>query len=181
LQLEREVGNRNGVAQSLSSLGWLALFKEEYADARPYLEESLALFEELGDRLYLGICVFFLGRLATDTGDYATARRRFGRLSTDLPLARYRWTVPRVLDAYARLAAAEGRPAEAVRLAGCAAGVREAIGASEGPSWAADLDRRLRPAWSSLGEATGRAIWDEGRAMPAEQALAYAVAVLPPD
>ena len=81
------------------------------------------------------------------------------------------------LEAAAPLAANQGQPARAVRLAGAMEALREPLGASQSPDWRGDLERLLEPARRALGEAATMGLWAEGRALSIEQTLAEARAV----
>lgn len=74
------------------------------------------------------------------------------------------------LEGFAGLAAAQAQPQRALRLAGAAASLREAIGAPH-----ARLEHRLEAARQTLSEAVGTELWAEGRAMTLEQASTYAL------
>jgi DNA-binding CsgD family transcriptional regulator len=73
--LHREVGNKSGMAHSLSALA-SALFDSQGdpATIRALLEESLALSQEVGDMEGIESFFFFSGQLALSQGDIATAR-----------------------------------------------------------------------------------------------------------
>jgi predicted ATPase/DNA-binding CsgD family transcriptional regulator len=175
LELERRSGNERGIALARSSLGFTALLQGEYGLARAHLEESLRVLRELGSPDEIKRCLFLLGHLACDQGDYAAARARFAEMMEDALLERYPWSVPWVLLGYARLAAGEGQAARALRLAGAADALRQAIGTSLGPAYQAYLRGDLERAWRALGEEEGAAAWGEGQAMTLEEVIAYAL------
>jgi tetratricopeptide (TPR) repeat protein len=50
LAIRRELGDRHGIATSLSNLGYAALNQGDYPAARALYEESLAIRRELGDQ-----------------------------------------------------------------------------------------------------------------------------------
>lgn len=174
LRLERESGSEHGVALTLNSLGWLAHFRRENAVARPLFERARATFRELRDDLYADICLFFLGRIATDEGDYAEAHALLSA-TVDERLPHYPWVIPPLLEAFAGLGAAQGQAARALRLAGAATALRESLGVSRAPAWRADLKRRLEPAWRALDEGAGAAAWEEGKTLAPEEAVAFAL------
>ncbi|MGH2353956.1 MAG: ATP-binding protein, partial [Chloroflexota bacterium] len=74
LGLWRQLGDRRGIAMSLSSLGNLANDQGDYAAARPLYEASLALRRELGDQAGIALLLNNLGSLAYNQGDHAAAR-----------------------------------------------------------------------------------------------------------
>ena len=77
LAIRRNLGDRNGIAASLSSLGALAYDKNDYPVARAMHEESLAIQRELGDRRGIAVSFNNLGNVASDQNDYATARASY--------------------------------------------------------------------------------------------------------
>jgi hypothetical protein len=63
----------------------------------------------------------------------------------------------------------------AARLVGAAATLREAIGAPLAPTEEAKLDNMIASAKEALGLLDWERMTDEGRALPLEQALTYAL------
>ena len=83
-----------------------------------------------------------------------------------------------LLRGLADLAAAEGRPAQALRLAGAAERLVEAAGVPAGRLDLADAAGRLAACRAAVGEAAAAAAWAAGRALTPEQAVAEALADL---
>jgi predicted ATPase/class 3 adenylate cyclase len=75
LAIKRELGDRKGIAASLSSLGHVLRLQGDYAGARVLYEESLATCRELNDRRGMAFAQSALGLVARYQGDYPTARR----------------------------------------------------------------------------------------------------------
>src|SRR5205814_6788569 len=50
LSLQRDLGDKKGIANSLNNLGVMASEQGDYAAARSFLEEGLLLRRELGDK-----------------------------------------------------------------------------------------------------------------------------------
>jgi predicted ATPase/DNA-binding CsgD family transcriptional regulator len=175
LRIYRELDDDHGLAVALESLGWLAHFEGSNAAARPFLEEALAIFGGLGDSLYVGICLYLLGSIATDQGDYATAHARLVEIAEKAPLMQYHWAIPRYLEGWSVLAAAQGQAAQALRLAGAAAALRESIGASQMPAWHSHLERWLEPARCALGQQAAEEAFEDGRALSLEGAIGEAI------
>jgi non-specific serine/threonine protein kinase len=175
LELERRSGNERGIAQTRSSLGFTALLQGAHGPARAHLEESLRVLRRLGSTEDITRCLLFLGHLACDRGDYAAARARFAEMMEDGPLERHRYAVPFALEACVRLAAGEGHPKRALRLAGAADALRQTIGNPLPPAFQAylrcDLDRARR----ALNEDEGAAAFEEGQAMTLQEATAHAL------
>ncbi|MCW3099654.1 MAG: adenylate/guanylate cyclase protein, partial [Chthonomonadaceae bacterium] len=74
LTIEREIGDRQGIAVSLNNLGAVAHNQGDYASARGYYEESLTIYREVGDRQGIAHVLGNLGLEADIQGDYASAR-----------------------------------------------------------------------------------------------------------
>jgi hypothetical protein len=129
----------------------------------------------LADTRSIGAGHLFLAGLALDEGDLTTARQYSEeglRLVRDVG---NRWELPRAVEGVARLAAATGRPARALRLAGAAAAMRAALGMTPHPVEQENLDRWLAPARQALSPAE-QAAWAAGRALTLEEAVEEALA-----
>ena len=74
LAIRRVLGDRRGIAASLSNLGVMAQEQSDYAAAQVLRQESLALFRELGDRRGVAALLNNMGVVADEQGDYAAAR-----------------------------------------------------------------------------------------------------------
>jgi predicted ATPase/DNA-binding CsgD family transcriptional regulator len=185
LSIYRQLGaDAHGLALTLLYTGITDQILGKAAAARAFLEESLEFFRELGDEISVGTSMWFLARAQIDDGDHAAARAHLKEILETIQPPRYRssryrwlnrWFFPRVLEGVAHLAAAEGRAAQALRVAGAAAALRAAIGAEEeAPPFRAYVERRLERAWQALGEKAGAKAFEEGRALTPEAALSEA-------
>jgi len=77
LGISRELGDKRGIAASLSNLGAVAKDQCDYAAARALYEESLAIHRELGNKKGIAVLLNNLGTVAREQGDYAVARAQF--------------------------------------------------------------------------------------------------------
>ena len=75
----------------------------------------------------------------------------------------------------AGLAARQGQPARALRLAGAAAALRDRIDEQPWPANQATLTRRLAAAREALSAQGQAAAWADGQALTVEQAIAEAL------
>ena len=118
---------RTCVAITLDRLGTIAHAVGDYTLAQTRYEESLDLARRVDDRIEVAWSLHNFGCLALDQGDYAAAR---ARLTQSLSLrAEYdNDGFVNVLAAFASLAAAEGLPARALRLAGASAALTQRTG-----------------------------------------------------
>ena len=74
LLIQRKVGDRRGIADTLNNLGLLAQQRTDYATAKPLHEESLTIGRDLHDLSSMALSLCQLGNLAGEQGDYAAAR-----------------------------------------------------------------------------------------------------------
>jgi DNA-binding SARP family transcriptional activator len=123
----RELGDVEGAAWSLISLGTVARYQGEAERAAALLAESRALSEGIGFREGIAWCCEQLGLLAAVDGDPAaiTLLRRSLELHGEL---RDRWRMSSVLEDLAAIALVLGQGLAAARLLGAAEALREAIG-----------------------------------------------------
>ena len=85
--------------------------------------------------------------------------------------------ISRLLESFAKSAAALGLAERSLRLAGAAAGLRQRLGISEPPvSERRKASRSLEQARAELHSARAAAAWTEGWAMTADHAIEYALA-----
>jgi predicted ATPase/DNA-binding CsgD family transcriptional regulator len=169
------VGDRRWFARTLDRLGTVAQALGQYGLARSRYEHSLALAREVGDRTEVAWSLHNLGCLALDQHEYATARERLTQSLTSR-LDNDSIGFVHGLAEFACLAAAEGRPAAALRLAGATAALTQQTGIIVQPTERGRYEHWLAQARQALGEDAAEAAWAEGQRMRLEQALAYALA-----
>ena len=123
----RSHGNLRSVGAWQKTLGGLAIIRGDQARARRLFEESLAIHRGLDDAWGVSHSLSSLSFLALEAGDAETARTL---LSEALAIEREGGHQPRLANALemsARLAAADGDPALAIRLHARAALLRERV------------------------------------------------------
>jgi tetratricopeptide (TPR) repeat protein len=162
----------------LFAVGYVGLATQDQGDdaaAEPLLTEAVALGRRLGDRDNLSRALLGLGFLALyNRGDAATARQRFTEsLDVSAELG-HPYPLIYSLEGLASVAAAEVRPARALRLAGAAAALREARHAAPAPQLLSKHQHAVETARQASPKARQRALWSEGRAMSLAAIVAYA-------
>src|SRR5262249_15361834 len=147
----------------------------EAETVRGWLDESVALERQTGDRQGLSWSLLALARYAALDGDVAQA----GRLCAEaLQLAQQagdRLVLARGLEGVAALVSRD-MPELAVRLAGAADALREALGARVLPAESVRLTRWQAAARQVLGEEPCAKAWALGRCQGLDLALADALA-----
>jgi predicted ATPase/DNA-binding CsgD family transcriptional regulator/Tfp pilus assembly protein PilF len=169
----RLVGYRSDVV--MHNLGVVAQEQGDLAAARRHFEDSVAIKRALGDTPGLALSLAKLGEVLASTGDLAAAHRM---LSESLSLQRDlgdRPGIAFVLERFAITAAASAQPERALRLAGAADALREAIGKPLASAARDSLERSLASARRGRSAEVGAAAWSDGRATPMEQAISLAL------
>jgi len=73
LKISEELGDKSGIAYSLSWLGNIAYAHGDYDQAEEYCQQSLKIFKELGDIRGIAYSLYQLGMIAHIRGDYDQA------------------------------------------------------------------------------------------------------------
>jgi predicted ATPase/class 3 adenylate cyclase len=171
LTLHRAVGDRWSIAFILDQLGRTSFRQGDAASARSLHQESLAIFLELGARPRATQVLRNLGLVAMEMGDVAGTRAFYEESLAMCDQMDDKRNVANLFECFAELMAQEGQPERALRLAGVAAALREAIGAPLTPTGEKGMERALAPARDALGEEASAAALTAGRAMTLEQAV----------
>lgn len=177
LGVARECGDRWLIAWALHLIALSFHIEGNFAAARSYYEESLAIRRAIQNLDGIGTVLFLMGMAAAGQGDYEQARAEYVEglaVTRDID---FRWVVAHCLAGFAALAAAQGQPQRAVRLASSALGISEVVGVLPIPLVQRELDRALELARPLLSEAEFGAAWAEGSQLSVEAAIAQALAV----
>jgi tetratricopeptide (TPR) repeat protein len=174
----KKVGNRRFVAYASNLLGEILLMQgdEESVPLRSMLEESLATYRAVGDRLGAVDAYASLALLAARQGENEAAQ---AALVESWNLARTiggQETAARCLERAGVIAAAQGKPEQAVPLWGTASTMRAAIVAPMPPVYRPAYVAAVAQAREQLGDATFQSLWMQGHQTPWEQVELFAPA-----
>ena len=150
-------------AGSLSGLGSTAMVRGDLALARQLKEQSLAIYERLGDHWIIGLILWGLTLVALAQEDYARAKSalaQWTRITRDLG---NRWILHYILDCHASLAVAANQPKRAARLLGAAEAIREHLGTQLLRSEMTQYEASLASLKEMLPESELRESWEAGR------------------
>jgi non-specific serine/threonine protein kinase len=176
-ELKPRLKNRNTLAYLLVLEGMIALSRGDVDHSVTLHEQSLKLFRETRNTPGIITCLGQLGGIVLRRGDYEGA----------LPLLRetlrlgwesdYTVAVQTVLYFLACVAASREQPVRAARLWGAVEGMEEDYGVHVSPIALSqtDYEGRLAAARSQVDEEAWSGAWAEGKAMPLEQAVGYAL------
>jgi predicted ATPase/DNA-binding CsgD family transcriptional regulator len=93
----RDGGDPHAAAMALRQLGVLHQCRKEFAAAQPVMEEALACFTALGDRVFQGIVLRDLGLLASHRGDHDASEAYHEEALTLWRELEHPWGVPSAL------------------------------------------------------------------------------------
>jgi predicted ATPase/DNA-binding CsgD family transcriptional regulator len=165
--------NRWGVAQVEYGMGALARQRGDAETAVRHYRDAMEIFRELDAWPEIAKCQAGIGWIAVTSGDLDQAQ---GSLAENLRLNRVcgqRLGIARGLEAFAALSAARQQPQRAVRLAGAACQLREALG--HGTGIGPRVEEVLEFARGGLGASAAAALFAEGREMTADDAIGFAL------
>jgi predicted ATPase/DNA-binding SARP family transcriptional activator len=162
LEQSRKLGDVEGTAWSLLSLGAVARYQGAGERAAALLGESRSLSEKIGFREGIAWSLEQLGLLAAERGDQESAAPL---LRQSLEVHRElgdRWRTASVLEDLAVHALAGDEPAQAARLLAAAQATRDAIGTVVAPCESAQHAATLAGVRAALGEEAFAAAWRQG-------------------
>jgi non-specific serine/threonine protein kinase len=176
LAIQRELGDRPGIGNSLNQLGNVACEQGDYATAQRLYEEALAIQREVGDLERISAALDNLSLVAAEQGNHVAARS-LGKESLAIRSALHdRRAIAWSLEGLAYVAFALKGPAKAARIWATAARIREEVGCPLPARDRARSDRRIAAARAAMGDdAAFDGAWQEGRAMPLDRAVEYAL------
>ena len=153
----------------------LALYKGNFQDAREHADRMLALHEEMGDQLSI---TSHNSEVAHVLRGYGNLEEAFGLYKTTIQEWRefgHRGAVAHQLECLAFIAKAKEQGERAVRLMGAAEALRQLSSSPMTPNEHMLYDREVAELRTGLDEPVFAALWAEGRNMPMDQAIAYAI------
>jgi predicted ATPase/DNA-binding SARP family transcriptional activator len=176
LALRRQLGDQGGIAHALTGLADLAIRTGDLTQAAALYQQVLQTARELQDATFATFAMINLAHIARldANGGRAAAMLRDG-----LTLTRKRRDIYVLVDGLEEVAAVAAGRDEAIhaaRLFGAAAAIREASGLLA-PLFPDDREQNLNHVRDQLS-ADFPALWNEGRAMPLEHAVAYALEIM---
>jgi predicted ATPase/DNA-binding SARP family transcriptional activator/DNA-binding CsgD family transcriptional regulator len=175
IDLCRRLGYGLRLADLLNSLGHVFLLEGEYERGEALSEEAAVLYRERGYKGGLHWALNDLGWAALLQGNHRRAAPSFEESLTLCLELGDRLTASESLEGLACISGAHGEAERAARLLGAGEALREAVGSEHLPEEDALREPYLATTRSQLDEASWDSSWAEGRAMPMEQAIEYAL------
>jgi predicted ATPase/class 3 adenylate cyclase len=104
----RPLGDQWLLAWALCRLGLTYLFHDENLLAKPFLEESLSIFEKIGDRLQVSDIFITLGMIAFEQGEYVKSQGYLMKCLNSGRARHSKWTAANALDNLGKIAYMHG-------------------------------------------------------------------------
>ena len=172
-EIARTIDDPLRLAHAKAALSIVVADEGDVDGAEALIEEARNAFVTAGDVWGIVLTSGQLATLALQRGDLEGARTGILQsLDGSTVMGAGDWSAV-AIQAMAVLAIREGDPERGVRLAGAAARLREIAG-GEAPPSIVGLDDPLELAKESLPQGRIDALWEEGRAMDLDQAIALA-------
>jgi predicted ATPase/DNA-binding CsgD family transcriptional regulator/tetratricopeptide (TPR) repeat protein len=177
--LFRVSGDQQRLALPVDMLGMVALRQGDYDAARTQFKEALAVVQEMGDAQFMADALLHLGTVALRMGN---AHESAALYQQSLALYRgqgYKDGIAEGLAGLAEVASLTGQPERAARLCGAVEALRESSHTSLPPLRRAAYDRIVEGIRTRLDDAAFAEALAQGRAIPLEQTISFALS-LPP-
>jgi non-specific serine/threonine protein kinase len=175
LALHRALGNRAMEAHTLNGLGTVAGAQDQPALARAHHEQALEIQRELKDQRGIAYSLRELGAIAAEEGDQSTACARLAECMEILKTLGDRQGLATTMETCAGAAAAAGQPERALRLAGAARSLREAIDSPLSKPDEDLLDSKLDQARKALGPESAAVALEDGARLGIDEAVHLAI------
>ena len=171
--IAQDLGDDRGVANTTWGLAMAALQERDLESARRLGEETQRRFAALNDWFGLGLARFVFLQAARFCSDYDEAYRLALEWLDDESLMDDVANVHSVLEGFASVESERGNHERALRLGGAAQAKQEEYGGGSPPPLVDVVDPRV-VVGDALPPERVEELWNEGRAMSLDEAIAYA-------
>jgi predicted ATPase/transcriptional regulator with XRE-family HTH domain len=175
LPLAWEIDDKWLAAMTLTLLGEMARLQGHYEIALTRYAEGLAVLQQLGDKFFIAILLDNQGQVLWHQGNSDKAAEIFTECLTLAKQFENARQMALSLERLAKVAVARKQPEKAARLLGVAGNIRQSAGV---PMEAFDLpeyERIVADTRRQLGEVAFDSLWADGRAMPLDMVVEYAL------
>jgi predicted ATPase/DNA-binding SARP family transcriptional activator len=174
-ELYDESGDQRGHALAISNLGGIALERGEYAKAASLSEQAYRLFETLEDSEGMAFALVNQGFAALSQKQHERAIELLRQALRRLAELEFKDVIGYCFEGLAAVLAFTERPEEAARLLGAAEALRESLGVGLAPAEQTTHDATVDSVRGALAEDRFGGAWRQGRELPLEDAIAYAL------
>lgn len=178
LRLFRDLGgSHRWIVAGLNNLSHIAYEQSAYQEALALANEALTHATRSGDTWGRALAHQRLGDAALALGQINRAADHFVRSLIQSRSQQLDWGVANAVAACASLATAAGMTELSIRLFAAAASLYQSMGVSIPPKLRPDWTRMLNRAYTATGSVRAAHAWANGSQLPAEAAIAEALAI----
>lgn len=167
--------DHSGAAWSINQQGDIMREQHDLDAAADHYRRALSTFRQVGDRWGCARSLADLGYVHCERKEYDAAHQAYREALEVFVELGHKRGMARALEGSACLAAAQRRPARALKLAAAAEHLRRVISARLPQAEQSRLDENLSQAWEALGESEGKRMWAEGSTMSIDHAVQYSL------
>ena len=175
LQIRREIGHEHGIMLSLASLADARMLEGNPDAAGALLEEYLRMSQEAGNKPGIAKALHNLGHVAYRRRDWESAKRFYIESLNIYIRSGEKPGIAECMAGLAEVAALRGHPERAVRLFGAVDTILQSTGFHLSLLDAIDYEQGMAAARSQLDEQAWTPVWESGKAMRWEDAVAFAL------
>lgn len=172
--IARQIGDEKLVMRHLGAKGYGALMTDDFATARPLIEETLALAKSVGSEFERAGGYHMVAQVDRLEGNYDKAAVKYRKaieIFRDLGASA---PIIEPLQGLAAVEVASGDPLRGVRLLGGVDAIRDRIGGGPPPEWIR-LGDPVSDARQAIGDEQVEQALAEGRAMADDEIVRYAL------
>jgi predicted ATPase/class 3 adenylate cyclase len=174
-ELVSEMPNSFQVSMFLLGLGMDERIRGNYDSAREIFEQGREAFRRIHSKYFVVVMRSELGHIERQKGNVAQAKLVYQETIKRWQDLGNRAAVAHELECFAFLAIQEEEPQRALKLFGAAEALRERIQAPMTDYERVEYGQAVAQVRSMLAEMEFNALWAEGRSMPMEQAIEFAL------
>lgn len=175
LATARELSDRSALIGPVHLLAAVTRMEKDYPGARALYQESIALRRSLGDERGLAMEVINLGSVEFLAENFDEAAKYYIDGLKQAHALRNKYLLPTPLIGLGAITAVRGEGARAATLLAAGESLVEATGGVLDPDDQPLFDQGVTMARAASDEQTFTAAWAEGRAMPLERVIQYAL------
>ena len=175
LEIHRRYGDDAAMAVAFTNLGEVARRQRQLPEAVALQDDSASLFAAAGDAIGQAAALTNLAASRLELGEVEEAHRALVKAAVLWHGAGERSDLAECLELFTTLAARRQQPARAVRLAAAAAALRQAAGTIPSPAEAERHEADVVTLRRAMDATHFSAAWQDGWAMGADEAVAFAL------
>ena len=170
----REMGNEVGAAYTMWGESWMLTLSQDYEPAQVLAHQAIEIFKRAGDRFGQSLAQYAIARSSIEKGNFEGGVKAYLE-ALDLSRAMRDYTsMAAMLDEIGLIALERGEPKLALVLAGAADSARAVAGGGSPPALIGRPNTR-QSARGTIDDEAAEKLWEEGRALPIDDAVRTAV------